>query len=227
MSLISTVHQTRVLTNILLSKKQQSLAKFSKYRQVENNSDLSSDPMNEMVQYKYIQSNQAEQNFNENINETTEFYKENQITHTDLKLVNQVCPGLLDPGTSNMNSQNNTHDYPNIKYGRNQPRSPKDEDEDEKEKDKSQCLVGASKHFGLPEIANVYDGINSIEYDNLNIESLHAKKNDSFKNQTTEMIHCKDRLGDCSIYSNLKMLENSKKVVPIDRLDQVISISYR
>jgi hypothetical protein len=181
MSLISTVHQTKVLTNILLNKNQQDLAKFSKYRQVENYDDLDTKPMAVVAKYKGSNLEEVEEDFLENINEMTENYKGRHITFSDLKLVNQVCQGLLDHETSNITPQSKGHvssgnennDHDSNGNENSIPCDPKLEDK----KEDSLLLSETAKPYG-PSMADKYnDHISSIEFESFNIDAFEIMKN--------------------------------------------------
>lgn len=175
MSIISTVQQTRVLTNILLDKKQQKLAKFSKYRQIENYNSLGMNPMKEVVRHKSINFKKDNEYFIESINEITDYYKDKNITFADLMLINQAYPQLLNPNVSNLGQDIDIDDKFDSLEDRSTPIILKPEEQ----KGDSSSFSKSSQIPESIEIEKYNDSVSSIEFNGLKFATF-----DTFKNKT-------------------------------------------
>lgn len=95
MSIISTVHQTRILTDLLLNSDQQALSKFSMHRSIDQENTIKVQPVSEIVKYKCANFDMKHDVFLRKVDSLTESYRGKNLTKTDLNLFSQVYPCLL------------------------------------------------------------------------------------------------------------------------------------
>ena len=100
MSIISTVHQTRILTDLLLNYDQQALTKFSMHRSINQVNTVKVQPVSEIVKYKWSNFDMKHDEFLRKVDSLTEKYRDKNLTKTDLNLFTQIYPLLLSDESS-------------------------------------------------------------------------------------------------------------------------------
>lgn len=168
-SIIATIHQTKILTDIVMGERQQYLSKFSKYRNLEENNELNLHPMRDVVIYKNtkFKDKDKEQELSEKINEIAVHLENNAITNTDFKLINQVLPNLLDNNLQN--SLQNSNIFEDVEFLR------VDQKPDFK-KETSITPLNKLANNEVPFEERYHDEISSFDYPILSLETLRKNE---------------------------------------------------
>jgi hypothetical protein len=96
MNIVSSLHQVRTLTNLLIDDRQAILAKFNKYRNVDHLDPDGGKPMQEVVKYKCSNYNSKHEHFSETIQELCSLYDGKELSEMDKRLFDQIDKGILE-----------------------------------------------------------------------------------------------------------------------------------
>jgi hypothetical protein len=95
MSIISTVHQTRILTDLLLNQNQQMLANFSMHKSINQETSDRLGELDDVVKYKCPDFEAKNDEFCSKIDLVMMDFKGKKLSKVDFGLFTQICPELL------------------------------------------------------------------------------------------------------------------------------------
>jgi hypothetical protein len=95
MSIISTVHQTRILTDLVLNQNQQMLANFSMHRNINQETSDRLGELDDVLKYKCPGFEAKNKEFSRKIDLLINEYKHKKLSKVDFGLFTQIYPKLL------------------------------------------------------------------------------------------------------------------------------------